>query len=59
MSESSVWQIMQSNCDGQVNEHFYHQLLELTAGQPNMPHSILMSDNAYFYWHSAVKKNKF
>jgi hypothetical protein len=59
MSASSVWQIMHSNCDGQVHEHFNHQFLELTAGKPNMPHSILRSVNAYFYWHSAANKNKF
>jgi hypothetical protein len=59
MSESSVWQIMQSNCDRQVHEHSYQQFLELTAGKPNMPHNILMSDNTYFYWHSAANKNEF
>jgi len=59
MSESSVWQIMHSNCDRQVHEHFYHQFPELRAGKPNMLHSILMSDNTYFYWHSAADKNKF
>jgi len=59
MPESGVWQIMHSNCDKQVHEHFHHQFLELTAGKPNIPHSILMSDNDYFYWQGAVNKNKF
>ena len=50
---------MHSNCDRQVHEHIYRQFLELTAGKPNMPYRILMSDNVNFYWHSAVNKNKF
>jgi hypothetical protein len=59
MSASSEWKIMRSDCDRQVHKHFHHQFLELTAGKPNMPHSILMKDNTYFQWHSAANKNKF
>lgn len=58
-SESSVWQILHGDCDRKVHVHFCHQFLELMAGNPNMPHSILMSDDAHFHLHSTANNYNF
>jgi hypothetical protein len=47
-----------SDHDKEVHMQFCHQLLELMAGNPDMPDNILMSHEAHFYLHGVINKQK-